>query len=61
MFKINRNLKKPVHVTKTFRIPTELSERLDVLVRKEKISLNRLIIQCCEYALDNLDTTETDK
>ena len=43
------------HVTKTFRIPTEIIKQLDDLATKHNTSVNKVVIQCLEYALDNLD------
>jgi len=41
--------------SKTFRLPIELIERLEVLATQNKLSLNQLVIQCLTYAIDNLD------
>ena len=49
-FEIN----KPEYVNKTFRMRVELVKRLEVLAQAKGVSLNNLISQCCEYALDNL-------
>ena len=51
MFKV----KKPEHINKTFRMPVELVQKLEVLAQQKGVSLNNLVIQCCEYALENLD------
>ncbi|MDL2298776.1 toxin-antitoxin system HicB family antitoxin [Synergistaceae bacterium OttesenSCG-928-D05] len=42
-------------VTRTFRLPEELTEKLEVLASKNKISLNQLVIQCLRYATEQLD------
>ena len=42
-------------VSKTFRLPVEMVSCLESLAAKNKISLNRLVIQCLQYALDNLE------
>ena len=42
--------------SKTFRLPTELIEKLNVLATQNKLSLNQLVIQCLTYAIENLDT-----
>lgn len=55
MFKVS----KPEMVNKTFRMPAELVERLNVVA--QKVSLNNLVCQCCEYALDNLSEQKEDK
>ena len=57
MFKIS----KPEMVNKTFRMPAELIERLNAVAQAQKVSLNNLVRQCCEYALDNLSESEEDK
>jgi len=41
--------------SKTFRLPIELTERLSVLAARNKLSLNQLVIQCLNYAVDNLE------
>lgn len=56
MFKVS----KPEMVNKTFRMPAELVERLNVVAQEQKVSLNNLVCQCCEYALDNM-SEETEQ
>ena len=51
MFKV----KKAEYTNKTFRIPTELVKRLETLAQSKDVSLNNLVVQCCEYALENID------
>ncbi|MBQ9530630.1 MAG: toxin-antitoxin system HicB family antitoxin [Eubacterium sp.] len=51
MFKIS----KPEYVNKTFRMPKELVSELEKLAQEQEISLNQLVIQCCQYALEHLD------
>ena len=51
MFKV----KKTEHVNKTFRMPAELVKKLEILAQEKNVSLNNLVVQCCEYALDNLN------
>ena len=53
MFKI----KKTEMVNRTFRLPLELVQELQTVAQNKNVSLNNLIIQCCEYALKNLDKT----
>ncbi len=45
---------KPEYVNKTFRMQVELVRRLEVLAQEKGVSLNNLVAQCCEYALENL-------
>ena len=49
---------KPEYVNKTFRMQTDLVKRLEILAQNKGISLNNLVAQCCEYALENLKKTE---
>ena len=51
MFKIE----KPEMINKTFRLPLELVQKLQTVAQNKGVSLNNLIIQCCEYALKNLE------
>ena len=51
MFKIQKGYDT---VTKTFRLPVEMVDKLDSLAYKYNLSLNQLIVQCLGYALDNL-------
>lgn len=55
MFKIQKGYDT---VTKTFRLPIELVERLDSLAYKYNLSLNQLVVQCLNYSLENLDDSE---
>lgn len=47
-------VKKPEMVNKTFRLPAELLDRLAKVAQQKGISVNSLVRQCCEYALENL-------
>ena len=56
MFKV----KKTEHINKTFRMPLELVKKLEILAQEKQVSLNNLIIQCCEYALDNISNSDEE-
>lgn len=56
MFKV----KKEEFVNKTFRFPVELLRKLETLAQREDVSLNNLIVQCCEYALDSINDGSKD-
>jgi hypothetical protein len=47
-------------VNKTFRIPLDLLKELEYLAQKENVSPNKLVVQCCQYALDNITTNNDD-
>ena len=43
-------------ISKTFRLPSNLSEELEKLANENHISVNSLVIQCLLYALEHLNT-----
>ena len=43
-------------INKTFRMPSSLLDELTKIAEQEKISVNNLVRQCCEYALSNMKT-----
>ncbi len=47
-------VKKQETINKTFRLPVELVKQLEIVAQQKEISLNNLVVQCCEYALGNL-------
>jgi len=51
MFKIE----KVIMINKTFRLPEELVQEMQIIAQNKGVSLNNLVIQCCEYALKHLD------
>ena len=54
-------VKKPEHINKTFRMPLDLVQKLEKLAQEKEVSLNNLVVQCCEYALDNIDSADINK
>lgn len=54
-------VKKVEMVNKTFRLPTNLVKRLAVVAQEQGVSMNNLVGQCCEYALDRLDKNSKEK
>lgn len=57
MFKVE----KTEYTNKTFRVPKELLEQLETVAQRENISVNALVIQCCKYALSDMDNSEKQK
>ena len=51
MFKIQ----KQEMINKTFRLPLKLVEEMYTIAQNKGVSLNNLVIQCCEYAIKHLD------
>lgn len=56
MFKIQ----KIEYTNKTFRLPMELVKNMESIAQNQGISLNNLVIQCCEYAIANLENPFSD-
>lgn len=50
-FKIEKPIEK---VIKTIRMPADLIDHLERLAAQNDVSFNRLIVQCCQYALDHM-------
>lgn len=47
------------YVNKTFRLPTEIVETLEEVAKDKNSSLNKVVIQCLEFAIENIaDDTE---
>ena len=52
---------KPKSVSKTFRLPKELTKKLDRIACINNISLNQLVVPCLYYALSEISTGYTEK
>lgn len=53
-------IRKPKYVNKTFRMPAELVSELGVLAQKKDISVNQLVIQCCQFAMEHLEPEDRE-
>ena len=53
------HIKRQEYSNRTFRFPVELLEELNTLASNKNLSLNQIVVQCCEYALKNLDDDES--
>ena len=51
-------IKRPKSSNKTIRMPNDLITELEKLANVNDISFNQLVVQCCQYALDNMNTEE---
>ena len=47
-------IQKPEYVNRTFRISKELADNLSQTAQREGISVNELVVQCCNFALSNM-------
>lgn len=50
-------IEKPEYVNRTFRITKELAEKLSEIAQSEGISVNELVVQCCNFAISNMEVT----
>ncbi len=48
-------IEKQEMVNKSFCMPADLVNTLQTVAQDKDISLNYLVIKCCEYAMENLD------
>ncbi len=54
-FVINKESEKIASINRTIRIKPEHFDKLMELSEKHKLSFNKIVNQCIEYALKNLD------
>ncbi len=53
MFKLKKDYIE--YENKSLRLPKDLIVQVQKLANENNLSFNRVIIQCIEYALDNID------
>ena len=54
-------VKRVSQSNRTVRLPDDLIERLNVIANEADISFNRLVVQCCEYALEHLQMDDDEE
>lgn len=54
MFKIENELKS-ANIARTVRFTEPLFEKLNNVAQGNGISFNLLVLQCCKYALENME------
>ena len=57
MFKVENELKS-ANIPRTIRFTEPLFEKLNETAAKNNISFNLLVLQCCKYALENMEEEE---
>ena len=57
MFKVEKELRN-ANVARTIRVPEKLFEELNQVAADNSVSLNLLVLQCCRYALDDMEKPE---
>lgn len=45
---------KNANVQKTIRFTEELHKKLRKIAKENNVSFNSLVLQCCEYAINNM-------
>lgn len=53
-------IEKEEYVNKTFRMEKKLVDELEMICDQKNISLNKLVVKCIKYALDNLEDENED-
>lgn len=43
---------------KTIRFPLPLVEKINEAIKNQEVTFSSFVIQACEYALENMDTTD---
>ena len=56
MFKVENEF-KGANVPRTIRFTEKMFEDLNKIAAENDISFNLLVLQCCKYALENMDVT----
>ncbi len=59
MFKIENELKS-ANIARTVRFTEPLFEKLNHVAQENNISFNLLVLQCCKYALENMEESSED-
>ena len=54
-FKINTEEEKISSISRTIRMKAETFDKINELNRKTGVSFNKIVNQCIEYALDNME------
>ena len=57
MFKVSHP-KSQSNISRTIRFTEELFSVLSEIAVKEGTSFNALVLQCCQYAIDNYDESD---
>ena len=47
-------IKKPTSSNRTVRMPDTLIEKITERAARMDVSFNQVVVQCCEYAIENL-------
>lgn len=56
-FQLKQNKKETEN--KTIRFPLPLVEKIEKVINNQDVTFSGFVIQACEYALENMDTEES--
>ena len=51
-------IKKPTSSNRTIRMPDTLIEKISQIATEQDVSFNQVVVQCCEYAIENMEKTD---
>ena len=51
-------IKKPTSSNRTIRMPDALIDKITELAAEQDISFNQVVVQCCEFAINNLPKSD---
>ena len=54
------SIEREEYINKTFKFSTKLVERMNKVCDNKNVSLNKLVVKCIEYALNNSDLEIND-
>lgn len=54
MFKVENEFKN-ANISRTIRFTDKLYEELNNIAQENQISFNLLVLQCCKYAIENME------
>ena len=54
-------IEKEEYINKTFKMSTKLTDQMNKICDNKNISLNKLVVECIEYALNHSDMEISDK
>lgn len=54
-------IKKPTSSNRTIRMPDTLIEKISKLATEQDVSFNQVVVQCCEYAINNINVSNNDE
>jgi hypothetical protein len=58
-FQLKTNKKETEN--KTIRFPLPLIEQIEEVLKNQEVTFSGFVIQACEYALENMESNNTDK